>query len=130
MQEREQLTAELGKAHALVEETAADRLEATELLSRAVCIMESMRDHMSTERQAMWQCFLQMLHLQPDAPPAQASTAFARCLMLLCTCCISLMQRAAVNDIHGLALLSSGGVGHGWTNGLGLGEKSLSPHRR
>ena len=87
MQEREQLTAELGKAHALVEETAADRLEATELLSRAVCIMESMRDHMSTERQAMWQCILQMLHLQPDATLAQASTSFARCLILLRTCC-------------------------------------------
>ena len=85
MQERKQLTTELGKAHALIEETAADRLEATELLSRAVHIMESMRDHMSTERQTMWQCILQMLHLQPDATPTQASASFARCLTLLCT---------------------------------------------
>ncbi|CAL5221225.1 g3377 [Coccomyxa viridis] len=76
--ERKQLTTELGKAHALIEETAADRLEATELLSRAVHIMESMRDHMSTERKTMWQCILQMLHLQPDATPAQASASFAR----------------------------------------------------
>ncbi len=80
MQERKQLTAELGKAHALIEETAADRFEATELLSRAVHIMESMRDHMSTERQAMWQCILQTLHLQSDATPAQASASFARCV--------------------------------------------------
>ena len=80
MQEQKQLTAELGKAHALIEETAADRLEATELLSRAVHIMKSMRDHMSTERQAMWQCILQMLHLQPDATPVEASTSFARCV--------------------------------------------------
>lgn len=91
MQERKQLTTELTKVHTLVKETAADRSEATELLSRAVHIMESMRDHMSTERQAMWQCILQMLHLQPDATPAQASMSFARCLILLCTSALILL---------------------------------------
>ena len=83
MQERKQLTIELTKAHALIKETAANRSEATELLSRAVHIMESMRDHMSTERQ--------MLHLQPDATPAQASMSFARCLILLCTSALILL---------------------------------------
>ena len=78
LQEREQLTGELAKAHTLIEETAADRLEATELLSRAVQIMESMREHMTTERGAMWQCILQLLHLQPHATPAEASACFAR----------------------------------------------------
>ena len=78
VQEREQLTGELAKAHTLIEETAADRLEATELLSRAVQIMESMREHMTSERGAMWQCILQLLHLQPQATPAEASACFAR----------------------------------------------------
>ena len=78
MQERKQLTGELAEAHALIKETAADRQEATELLTRAVHIMESMRDHMSTERRAMWQCILQTLHLQPDATPEQASASLPR----------------------------------------------------
>lgn len=70
---------ELAKAHALIEETAADRLEATELLSRAVHIMESMRGHMSAERRATGQCMTQMTDLQPDAAPAQASASLSRC---------------------------------------------------
>ncbi len=78
MQERKQLTGELAKAHVLIKETAADRLEATELLTRAMHIMESMRDHMSTERRAMWQCIAQTAHLQRDADTEPASSLLPR----------------------------------------------------